>query len=87
MTLLLIVALMLGGIGVYIAYRNPKLGAAILVGLGIVTVLYIIWEKDPTVFQTDVPPSPVVSTVLTPPPSSPAPYAESPSPTTGPSER
>jgi hypothetical protein len=55
MTLPLIVALALAGIGVYIAYRNPRLGAAILVGLGILTALYMVWEKDPSVFQTSVP--------------------------------
>ncbi|WP_329332683.1 hypothetical protein OG252_51950 [Streptomyces sp. NBC_01352] len=66
MTLPLIVALALGGVGVYIAYRNPRLGAAILVGLGIVTVLYLIWDKDPSVFQTTVP-----STVSTAPTQSP----------------
>lgn len=58
MTLLLIVALALAGAGVYIAYRNPRLGAAILVGLGILTALYLVWEKDPSVFQTSVPPVP-----------------------------
>jgi hypothetical protein len=55
-TLPLIVALALGGAGVYIAYRNPKLGAAILVGLAVIGTLYLVWEKDPSVFQTDMPP-------------------------------
>ncbi|MET7980821.1 hypothetical protein ABZW44_49370 [Streptomyces mirabilis] len=56
MTLLLIVALGFGAVGVYIAYKNPKLGAAILVGLGIITVLYLIWGKDPTLpFQVPTP--------------------------------
>ncbi|WSB58621.1 hypothetical protein OIE90_33540 (plasmid) [Streptomyces cellulosae] len=57
MTLALIVALVLGGVGVHIAYRDPKLGAAILVGLAIVGTLYIVWEKDPSVFETGVPPA------------------------------
>jgi hypothetical protein len=54
-TMPLIVALALGGVGVYVAYRDPKLGAAILVGLGIMTMLYLIWDKDPSVFQTGGP--------------------------------
>lgn len=52
MSLLLVVALALGGVGVYIAYRDPKLGAAILVGLGVITVLYLIWRNDPSLSQT-----------------------------------
>lgn len=55
MSLLLIFALVLAGVGVYMSYRDPKLGAAILVGLAIITVLYLIWEKDPPVFETDRP--------------------------------
>lgn len=62
MTLLLIVALALAGVGVYVAYRNPRLGAAILVGLGILTALYLLWDKDPSVFPHNVPPaSPAVA--------------------------
>jgi hypothetical protein len=57
-TLPLIVALALGGVGTYIAYRDPKMGGALLVGLGVVTVLYIVWEKDPSVFQPGVGPVP-----------------------------
>lgn len=63
MTLLLIVALALAGAGVYCAYRNPRLGAAMLVGLGIVTVLYLVWEKDPSVFPANVPPAPSTAPV------------------------
>jgi hypothetical protein len=55
MTLALVVALSLGGLGVYIAYQNPKLGAALLVGLAVVTTLYLVLEKDPSVFETDSP--------------------------------
>lgn len=55
MTLTLIVVLTLGGLGVYIAYRNPKLGAALLVGLAVITTLYVILEKDPSAFKTDSP--------------------------------
>lgn len=72
MILPLVVALALGGVGVYIAYRNPRLGAAILVGLGIVTVLYLIWEKDPSVFQTGVPSVSTSAPVQTPPAGAPA---------------
>ncbi|MFJ9662874.1 hypothetical protein ACIRPR_33605 [Streptomyces griseoflavus] len=56
-TLPLIVVLALSGVGVYAAYRNPKLGAALLVGIGILTGLYIVLEKDPGMFPTDGPPS------------------------------
>ncbi|MDQ0753999.1 hypothetical protein QF034_008230 [Streptomyces africanus] len=49
-TLPFIVALILGGAGVYAAYRNPNLGAALLVGVAILTGLYVVLEKDPTVF-------------------------------------
>ncbi|MEU6495741.1 hypothetical protein [Streptomyces sp. NPDC046984] len=67
MTLLLIVALALAGVGVYLAYQNPKLGAAMVVGLGILTALYLIWSKDPTVFPTSVPPTYSTSPAQTPP--------------------
>jgi hypothetical protein len=81
MTLALIVALALGGLGVYVAYQNPKLGAALLVGLGIVTVLYLVMEKDPSVFEMD---NPVPSTVQVPSgspsgPASPVPASSTPS--------
>lgn len=67
MTLALIVALVLGGVGVYMAYRDPKLGSAILVGLAIVGTLYVVWEKDPSVFETDVPPASPSLPVQVPP--------------------
>ncbi|MEU9756987.1 hypothetical protein AB0D90_28285 [Streptomyces althioticus] len=61
MSLLLIFALVLAGVGVYMSYRDPKLGAAILVGLGIVTVLFLIWEKDPSLFdELETPPASTV---------------------------
>jgi hypothetical protein len=40
----LTVALALAGAGVYAAYRNPNLGAALLVGIAILTALYVVWE-------------------------------------------
>jgi uncharacterized membrane protein YfcA len=79
MILALIVALALGSVGAFIAYRDPKLGAAILVGLAIITVLYLIWEKDPTVFETDTPPSSTVPTQVVPS----GPGVASPPPPTG----
>lgn len=80
MTLPLIVALTLGGVGVYVAYRNPKLGVALMVGLAIITTLYIIWEKDPSVFQTgDIPASSTVPTPSGSAATQPAPPAASPS--------
>jgi hypothetical protein len=54
-TLPLIVALALAGAGVCAAYRNPNLGAALLVGVAILTALYVVWEKDLSVFQTNAP--------------------------------
>lgn len=61
MSLLFIVTFVLAGVGVYIAYRDPKLGAAILVGLGIVTVLFLIWEKDPSLLdELETPPASTV---------------------------
>ncbi|MEU6688478.1 hypothetical protein [Streptomyces sp. NPDC046832] len=82
MTLPLIVALVLGGLGVYVAYKNPKLGAALLVGLGVITVLYLIWEKDPTVFQTGNPSSSTVPAVTSTPPWAPPATSSTPSTTT-----
>lgn len=86
MTLLLVVALALAGGGVHIAYRNPRMGAAILVGLGILTALYLVWEKDPGVLQTGVPPVPAPA--ATPPAGqlqipAPAPSSVPSRPTTG----
>ncbi|MFB6931259.1 hypothetical protein [Streptomyces chartreusis] len=61
-TLALIVVLALGGVGMYVAYRNPQLGAAILVGIAIVTALYLVLEKDSTAFPKSEPPPPSTST-------------------------
>jgi hypothetical protein len=52
-----IVALALAGAGVYVAYRNPALGTAILVGVGIMGLLYVVLATDPTVFPAETPPS------------------------------
>jgi len=40
-----IVLLLVGGIAVYIAYRDPRMGAAILVGVGVVGLLYMLLAK------------------------------------------
>ncbi|MEQ6028201.1 hypothetical protein SOM70_37245 [Streptomyces salinarius] len=52
-----IVALALAGVGVYAAYRNPPLGTAILVGVGILGVFYVVLVTDPTMFPAEAPPS------------------------------
>ena len=46
MTLFVVVALTLAGLGVYGAYKDPKLGAALLVGIAILTVLWLVVERD-----------------------------------------
>ncbi|MFC8350969.1 hypothetical protein [Streptomyces sp. NPDC057280] len=48
MTTFAILALALAGLGVYLAYNNPKLGAAILVGAAIFTLMWLIGEDKPT---------------------------------------
>ncbi|MFD8621713.1 hypothetical protein [Streptomyces sp. NPDC059513] len=62
MMLMLVVALALGGAAVYAAYRNEKLGPAIVVGLTAVTVFFLIMEKDPSVMPQPVAPSTLVPT-------------------------
>ncbi|MFF1604821.1 hypothetical protein ACFVYV_46880 [Streptomyces mirabilis] len=56
MSLFAIVALSLAGLGVYCAYKNPKLGAAILVGTAILTAFYLVVEKDQTSSPFQAPP-------------------------------
>ncbi|WP_146232351.1 hypothetical protein WJ438_40830 (plasmid) [Streptomyces sp. GD-15H] len=46
--LTLLVGLAFGGAAVYAAYRDQKLGAAIVVGLTVVTVFFLLIEKDPS---------------------------------------
>ena len=46
--LTLLVGLAFGGAAVYAAYRDQKLGAAIVVGLTVVTVFLLLMEKDPS---------------------------------------
>lgn len=60
-TLYLIVALVLGGLGVYITRRDPKWGTPLLVGAAIVTVLYLVWDHDQSRTSTDVPPASAVA--------------------------
>lgn len=40
-----IVLLALGGLAAYIAYQDEKLGAALLVGGGVITLLYLLLKK------------------------------------------
>ncbi|MFJ1874237.1 hypothetical protein [Streptomyces chartreusis] len=63
-TLALIVVLTLGGVGVYVAYHYPKLDGALLVGLAIVTTLYMVLEKDSSAFPASEPPPTTTSTSL-----------------------
>lgn len=64
---MLLVGLAFGGVAVYAAYQNQKLGAAIVVGLTAVTVFLLLMEKGPSfaVQQTVAPPA--TATTPTPP--------------------
>ncbi|MFF0042038.1 hypothetical protein ACFYRG_38430 [Streptomyces mirabilis] len=75
MMLMLIVGLSLGGAAVYAAYRNQKLGAAIVVGLTVVTVFFLLMDRDPSAAmpQTVAPSAPTASLMPTPAPPSTAP--------------
>lgn len=66
MMLTLIVGLALGGAAVYAAYRDQKLGAAIVVGLTVVTVFLLLMDKDPSAAM----PQPVAPSTPTPTPPS-----------------
>ncbi|MFI1245027.1 hypothetical protein [Enterococcus casseliflavus] len=68
MTVFGIVALSLAGLGIYLAYKNPKLGAAIVVGTAIVTALWLITDQDSS--SAD-PHQPVPSTTSPVPPADP----------------
>lgn len=65
MMLTLIVAFALGGAAVYATYRDRKLGTAIVVGLTVITVFFLLMEKDPSATPQTVAPS-----TLTPTPAS-----------------
>lgn len=41
-----IVLLFAGGVSVYVAYRDPRMGAAILVGVGVIGLLYMLLKKE-----------------------------------------
>ena len=58
--------LTLAGAGVYAAYRNPNLGAALLVGLAIFTALYVVLSKDSSVVGTTAPGYPSAAPVPDP---------------------
>ncbi|WP_327686417.1 hypothetical protein [Streptomyces sp. NBC_00467] len=71
MMLTLIVALAFGGAAVHAAYRNEKLGPAIVVGLTVVIVFYVVMDKDPSAAMPQTvapsaPASPLVPTPTTP---------------------
>jgi hypothetical protein len=84
-TLFLIVALVLGGLGVYITRRDPKWGTPLLVGAAIVTVLYLIWDHDESRASTGVTPtSPAVSGQISPSAQSGIPVTGSAPPPAGP---
>lgn len=40
-----LVLLLIGGIATYVAYRDPRLGEALLVGAGAVTLLYLLLKR------------------------------------------
>lgn len=72
MMLTVIVGLALGGAAVYAAYRDQKLGAAIVVGLTVVTVFFLLMDRDPSAMPQTVAPSSPMSTLI-PTPESPSP--------------
>ncbi len=67
MTLFSIVVLSLAGVGVYLAYKNPTLGAALLVGVAIITVLWLIGRDT-----SAIPSQPGLGTSSSTPPAEPA---------------
>ncbi|MEU6680951.1 hypothetical protein [Streptomyces sp. NPDC046925] len=79
MMLTLIVGLALGGAAVYMAYRDQKLGTAIVVGLSVVTVFVLLMDKDPSAARPQPEsPSPPASTFA--PPQAPPAQSEQPTP-------
>jgi hypothetical protein len=40
------VLLIVGGVAIYLAYRDPRMGAAILVGAGVVVLLRTLLRKN-----------------------------------------
>ncbi|MFG2437966.1 hypothetical protein [Streptomyces sp. NPDC048508] len=69
MVLTLVVGLMLGGIVVYVAYRDQKLGAALAVGAAVVVLFYSVIDKEqqpPAPPQTDPPASSLPTPVPVP---------------------
>ncbi|MFF4542476.1 hypothetical protein [Streptomyces aureus] len=73
--LTLLVGLAFGGAAVYAAYRDQKLGAAIVVGLTVVTVFFLLMDRDPSAAtpQTVAPSEPAAPLVPTSAPPSTAP--------------
>ncbi|WP_331718292.1 hypothetical protein [Streptomyces sp. NBC_00134] len=73
MMLMLIVALALGGAGVYANYKDQKLGASLLVGLTVVTVFFLLMDKDPSAAAPWTVPPATPATMPTAPPAQPSP--------------
>jgi multisubunit Na+/H+ antiporter MnhB subunit len=62
--LVAIVLLSLAGVAIYIAYRNPRLGAAILVGIGVIGLLVLLLgsqQPSSTTAQQHAPTCPAAS--------------------------
>lgn len=64
--LTLLVFLALGGAAAAAAYRNQALGAALLVGVGVVTLLHLVAANPPEP-QPTAPPSPALTAPAVPP--------------------
>ncbi|MFF1401068.1 hypothetical protein ACFVZD_46105 [Streptomyces sp. NPDC058287] len=75
MMLMLIVALALGGAGVYASYKDQKLGAALVVGLTVVTVFFVLMDKDPSAAADGTVPPAAPAVTPTAPPVQPSPSA------------
>ncbi|MEU0311514.1 hypothetical protein, partial [Streptomyces cyaneofuscatus] len=55
--MLLIIFLTLGAAAVYKAYQDEKFGPALMVGLTVVTVCFLVMDKDPSAMLQTVAPS------------------------------
>lgn len=69
MMLILIVGLMLGGAAVYAAYKDQKLGVALGVGAAVLTLFFVVIDKDLPAAQpqTVVPAVPAAPSSTAPP--------------------
>lgn len=55
MTLAVIVVLALGGFATWVAYQDEKKGAAILVGVAVIGLLYVVLGRELTADDVQVP--------------------------------